>query len=180
MLLAICVIVGNARAGEAIPILGVSLGGQFPQIKICTASQSRSDKTMCWKERPTAFPGGKYGEINLPGSDSRPTWAANADFQATVGANGNLDALTVKTFSSRDPLEIVKSIESRFGQTTRETSSFGKISAASWDKPSVAIQMICSYTNGCSVVFTSIEANLANKAEIARRKAKDATRPTAP
>jgi hypothetical protein len=170
----------SALASTPIPILGLQLGGKFPEIKNCYNRQSESEEKLCWANRPSLYDGGKYGDIKLPGSDSRPRWAANASFSVSLSKSNTLNTLTVRTplYTFRD--EVIRSIESRFGPTTKEYNSPGRSQSAYWEKSPVTIRMTCTVKAGCEVVFTSLEYAQELKTVAERRKAKDDARPVGP
>lgn len=169
-----------ATADQAVPLLGLSLGGKFPAIKQCTMNQIGSDKVMCWIAAPIRGKDGMEGQINFPNSENRPSWAANGSFHVTVGSTGNLESLSVYGTKASERAEIVRSIEARFGRSTYEAAAGDGGHWESWKKGPVYISVLCSHRNDCSTRFVSEDGNrkeLARMAEVAARKA---ARPVSP
>lgn len=169
-----------AGANSPVPLLGLSLGGKFPQIKVCSFNQIGSDKTMCWVDQPFVYKGQKSGTVNLPNSDARPKWAAHAGFHITLNKSGELDKLDVRSANADTREEIMKSLEARFGLPTTVTPLSERIQSAEWKKPPVFIRMLCSYSIGCKVEFSSVQAYASLQSELSARAAKDSARPISP
>jgi hypothetical protein len=169
-----------AVAGQAVPLLGLSLGGKFPEIKQCTMNQVGSDKVMCWIAAPTRGKDGMLGDINFPNSDSRPSWAAHGSYQVGIDADGILEMLVVRGSDAKDREEIMRSTESRFGPPSYMAPMAGGVEWASWKKGPVYIGLHCSRQYGCSADFKSEPAYKKELARMADAAARKAARPVSP
>jgi hypothetical protein len=169
-----------SSAGTGVPLLGLTLGGKFPAIKQCKMNQVGSDKVMCWIAAPTRGKDGLLGQVNLPNSDTRPSWAAHGSFQVSTNGAGDLETLSVYGADLSKRQEIVNSIGARFGQSNHESTLANGDLYDSWNKGPVYITLLCSRRATCNVRFTSDDGNKKELARIAEVKAKNAARPASP
>jgi len=173
---------GVAMAAEPVTVLGLSLGGKLKMpIRQCATREIGTDaKSLCWLGEPFDYKGSKSGSLIVPGTDTRPKWAAYGSFNVSIAKDGTLRSVGVKTSRAEEFVEILNSITGRFGQSKRETQPGASIDAATWDRPDIHIELVCSRSFGCNTKFSSGAEHAEHMRELAARKAKDAARPASP
>jgi len=171
----------SASAAAPVTILGMPLGGKTKPIRACTMNQIGSFDTtpLCWISTPPLDKGVRKGGLQIPGSATRPAWAAQASFYATVDKAGVLQELGARTHHLRDYAEIVSSVSSRFGAPTL-TSSIGPGPSATWKHADAEIYLLCTGRHGCDISFTLPAYAAAQRSAAEKQLAKDAARPIAP
>ncbi len=171
----------SASAAAPTTILGMPLGGQVKSIRACTMNEiGRLDTTpLCWIETPALDKGVRKETLQIPGSATRPKWAAYARFDATISKAGVLQRLAANSHRIEDYAEIVSSVSSRFGAPVLARST-GAEPTATWKHPDADIFMLCTRRYGCSIEFTSPAYAAAQKREAEQQAAKEAARPIAP
>jgi hypothetical protein len=174
---------GAAAAVEPVTVLGLPLGGVVkPPVKACKDLQSSKylEQSICWVYSNASFNGGRSGALHLPGADSRPAWAAYAEFEAEFKKNGMLTQLTVISRDSNQGGEIIDSISSRFGKPTSSSLSPPFRWYASWNRPEIGISVLCDLGRKCFTRFKSAELAGKEQALIKARVKVDAVRPVSP
>lgn len=173
----------TASAAEPVVVLGLPLGGKLKMpIRQCSLNELGMDvKSACWVGSPNILSDGtRAGGLSVPGSDTRPKWAAYGTFDAFVGSDGTLTSFTIHTTRADEFVEILNSITGRFGQSKRESRPGSRISSAEWDWKGTHIQLICSSDIGCNTTFVSADRTEAARKAEARRKAIEDARPASP
>jgi hypothetical protein len=169
---------GFASAAEPVTVLGLPLGGKLKMpIRQCSTNELGTDvKSLCWVEKPFAYKDSRLGGVIVPGSASRPKWAAHASFEISVKTDGTLEKISVESFSQPDDSEINKSVTARWGQSDRGMGTGTRIE---WKRPEIYVGLFC-YDRKCKTDFLS-PANYAEwMRELDARKRKDARRPVSP
>lgn len=177
------VAVGATVSAAPISVLGLTLGGPIkPSARPCIPANGGTEgKLLCWVDRPDVrSDGSKVGMLHVPGSDTRPKWAAHVTFDAQVSRAGTLDILKIRTFGAKDGQDILASISSRFGTPFEHLPETQQFTRAKWRSPDAFIDMICKSSEGCMVEFRSAEEHTRLERELTARKAKDSARPIAP
>lgn len=167
--------------GVATTVLGLPLQGRIdPGIRQCPDDSSKS-KWSCWIDKPfVASSGAKLGTAYLPNPDRRPRWAAYALFHLTLDRDGRLDEIKVSTMDPAQKPEIATSISERFGRPDSSTLAEPDVGSATWSKPEVHIDLLCSRTQPCTVIFRSPKAQLELERQQAARRSVDLKRPISP
>lgn len=173
-----------ASATEPVGVLGLPLGGKITPSKACPQKRGTADyRLLCWVHSPVNLSGGtKWGMLGVPGSDSRPKWAAYAMFDAHVTKDGTLDSFDVLTARDDQYQEIFDSVSRRFGQPARYSQSAAKVSTATWRTVDVEVRLECTPGAGCKTTFSHVSAQsrMATTRDEAIQRAKDAARPASP
>lgn len=172
-------------APKGVLVFGLPIGGVLkPGPKVCTTAEitSITGRSMCWLVKPTTNKdGSKLGILHMPDPDSRPEWAASAQFNAIVSKAGTLDWLNVVVKDGANKHQIADSISKRFGYPVQAPLPQNFI-YATWHKEGLQIDQVCDYRQ-CTVKFgpepTAEEKAKADAAyeEAARRRA---NRPISP
>lgn len=168
-------------AENATTVFGLPLGGKFEAPKqICSASDDASTpapRKFCWVERNN-YNGSYSGGIHLPNDKNLPLWALYSRLSVSVGKDGVLNSIGVRTTDEAAADEIVKSISSRFGPaTSSHTLSNGRV--IEWRGQGIDITIQC-HRNGCTTNFLSAAERSRRAIDSASRKVIDAARPASP
>ena len=170
-------------SAEPVTVLGLPLGGKpHPAMRQCKELPGRkyTEQGLCWVYFTPYGKGGASGMLNVPNPDSRPRWAAYAEFKANVDQSGTLTDFTVVTRDASRADEIIDSIATRFGKPTASNSQPPAKWYAAWDKPEIGISVLCNVSDGCYVRFASAEVAAADRERIKARMKVDAARPISP
>lgn len=169
-----------AAAPDGVTVFGLGLGAKLKApFRQCTMKEIGTDvRTLCWISPPFMHKGWRTGSIQVPGADSRPAWAVNGSFDASIAKDGTLGELKIRTYPGDKFNDIMNSIGLRFGPATKVTSLPGsKVMSASWNRPEVRVELMCGPKIDCHTKFTSP----ARASELAReegaQRAKEAARP---
>lgn len=166
-------------------VFGLPIGGVLkPAPRVCNLGEvsKGTTKVVCWLEKPTATKdGSKIGILHLPDPDSRPEWAAYAEFSAIVGSGGVLEWVRVKAQNEGKKHLIASSISKRFGNPVQAPLP-GDFAYATWRAEGLQIDQVCDFLN-CRISFKpaptqaqQAQADEAFEASLRRRSA----RPAAP
>jgi len=148
----------SAKPIDPITIFGLPLGGKLnPSFRQCSMKEIGTDvRSLCWTSPPSMHKGWRDGSVIVPGAETRPSWAANGSFTATVAKDGTLGELRVKTYPVDKFEEIMRSIELRFGRPTSVSPlPSQKAMLASWNRTEIKIELICAPKIDCYTTFTS-------------------------
>lgn len=174
---------GDSNAAEPITVLGLPLGGKItPPLKACRdlPPGKYMQQGTCWVYSTAGPKGGRSGELHIPGADSRPAWAAYADFRADVDQNGTLTQFTVISRDANQADEIINSISTRFGPPAHSNSNPPFKWYANWTRPEIGISFLCNIGNKCHTRFTSAEVASEERARLQKQMKLDAARPVSP
>lgn len=175
-------IISPAHSVEPVTVLGLPLGsGVGLSTRQCKVIELGTDvKSLCWVDSPQLLDGSRTGSIAVPGSDSRPKWAAFGTFEATISNNGTLRSFAINTSDGSVFEEIRDSVAARFGSPKTESRPGARLMSAEWDRDDVYIRLNCAVRSGCHTRFVSAAWRARHVQEMAARKAKDTARPATP
>lgn len=168
-------------ATTPIQVLALPLGGKVKlPIRSCKHSEigAAEVKSICWVSPPFKYRKRMIGSASVPGSHSRPLWAAHATFKLDVRTDGMLGRVSAHTFSARDYAQVRRSIASRFGEPTFVQPDGS--TRAIWHLKTIHIELSCRDDHGCDTSFSTPELQAEEAAETIARLKKDAARPTTP
>jgi hypothetical protein len=162
----------------AVTVLGVPIGEKLTEQPPVCPSKKDTFKQMCWLGRPTAAPGGaRVVKLHLP-ADSRPAWAGNQPFTASITKEGAIEELKLPNVPARDRAMVVRSVSKQFG-TPRAAGEQGSTAWARWAAEGVHVGMACE-DERCLVTIRTDVAEAAARRQAEARKTTDAGNPRAP
>lgn len=174
-------VTGSVQASEAVTVLGLPLGGKMKPVPgNCRDFSPRKggEQSICWIYSVRGDNGSKHSALHMPSADSRPSWAAYAEFEAEVSKDGTLNQFTVVS-SAKTARDITDSISTRFGKPSYSVLKPSFEWSALWDSPEIEISTLCDFKN-CQTRFRSAKVAAAERAKQKERTKVDAARPISP
>ncbi|MGJ9420446.1 hypothetical protein ACHAC9_22220 [Massilia sp. CMS3.1] len=170
----------SAVATDPITVFGLTLGAKLKTpFRQCSMKEIGTDvRSLCWISPPSMHKGWRTGSIQVPGADSRPAWAVNGSFNASVAKDGTLGELEIRTYPADKFQEIMRSIGLRFGPATKFTPlPASKVLSASWSRPDIKIELMCGPKIDCYTTITSPKRVIELARERDAQREKEASRP---
>jgi hypothetical protein len=133
-----------ADATPSLTVLGLPLGGDIGKIKKCAANTD-IPKNICWISKPFTHKqsGMTVWDVLLPKPTDRPAWAAYGSVKLITNKQGLLDAIEISTTDNSDHKAITRSISSRFGLPTSQTTLSSQSTSTTWDLSTIYITSLC-------------------------------------
>ena len=166
-----------AQTGNA-KLLGIPFGARI-SISACPVDTWNVTRP-CWIREPhiSSVNGSLVGLAHIPDPNSRPAWAAYADFALSVDRSGVVDIITVSVSPRISRQEIIDSISLRFGKPLDHQRVDSNSPLVNWRSAEGAVNMVCH--RDCQVSFMTPAAKDAFEAKVAEMLRKEANRPKAP